>query len=203
MKLYFFPGACSLSPHIALREAELQFTLEHVDLLAGRKLPDGSSYLAVNPKGYVPALALDDGNVLTEGAVIVQWIADQAPGSGLAPPQGTFERLRMQELLHFIATELHKGFGNLFVAAAPDELKQAARTKVSGRLALVSERLGAQPFIFGDRFTVADGYLFYVLRTWQQRFAGEMTPLLRDYYGRLSARPSVQASLAAEGLPAA
>jgi glutathione S-transferase len=200
MKLYFFPGACSLSPHIALREAELPFTLERVDLLAGRKLEDGSSYLAVNPKGYVPALMLDDGQVLTEGAVMVQWIGDQRPERGLVPPPGTMERLRMQELLHFIATELHKGFGNLFIAAAPDELKQAARTKVSARLSLMSERLGTQPFLAGDRFTVADGYLYYVLRTWQQRFAGEMSPSLRDYYARLSARPSIQAALSAEGL---
>jgi glutathione S-transferase len=200
MKLYYFPGACSLSPHIALREAELPFALERVDLLAGRKLEDGSSYLAVNPKGYVPALALDDGEVLTEGAIIVQYLADQRPERGLAPPVGTRERLRLAELLHFIATELHKGFGNLFVASAPDELKQASRTKVASRLAFLSERMGPRPYLTGDRFTVADGYLYYVLRTWQQRFAGEMTPTLRDYWARLSERPAIQAALAAEGL---
>lgn len=159
MKLYFSPGACSLSPHIALREAGLSFELEPVDLRA-KKTKRGDDYLTVNPKGYVPALVLEDGELLTEGAIIVQYIADQRPDLPLAPRAGTPERRRLQEWLHFIATELHKGFGPINNPASNDELKKVLRAKLETRFAFLTKGLEGKRFLLGDDFTVADGYAY-------------------------------------------
>src|SRR4051794_1055697 len=138
MKLYYAPSACSLSPHVALLEAGLPFELVRVDFMRGKKLPDGRDFAAISPKAYVPVLELDDGQVLTEGAVMVQYIADLAPKSNLAPPNGTFARVRLQETLHFIATELHKGMSPLFSKLPSDEYKQATIEKVRSRIALIA-----------------------------------------------------------------
>lgn len=199
-KLYYAPGACSLAPHIALREAGVPFSLEKVDFKSGKRLPDGTPFTSVNPKGYVPALGLPNGEVLTEGAVILQYIADLQPDRGLAPPQGTFERVRLQEWLNFIATELHKGLGPLFMPNVAAELKQAVKDKVATRLAFVDDRLGDRAYVFGDAFSVADGYLLYVLRTWQKFAGGDLSPRLAAYRDRVSDRPAVRAALEAEGL---
>lgn len=198
MKLYFSPGACSLSPHIALREAGMEFDLEQVHL-GTKKTKSGADFTLINPKGYVPALEIESGEVLTEGPVIVQYIADQRPESGLAPPAGTLGRYRLQEWLAFISTELHKQFAPLFKPRTPDEQKSAAREAVSRRLDLVAARLESAPYLMGDQFTVADAYLFTVL-TWT-KFAGidlDRWPALVRYKDRVAARPAVQAALAAE-----
>jgi glutathione S-transferase len=201
LKLYYAPGACSISPHVALREAGLPFSLEKVDFKTGKKLADGTWFATINPKGYVPALQLADGRVITEGVAIVQYIADLKPESRLAPPCGSFERVRLQEWLNFIATELHKGLGPMFGSVAPEAMKVAAKEKLTGRLAFVETSMSGQPYLLGDSFSVADGYMLYVLRAWQRAAHGSLTPALADYYARLLARPSVQAALAAEGLP--
>jgi glutathione S-transferase len=202
MKLYYAPSACSISPHVALIEAGLPFELVRVDFMRGKKLPDGRDLSAVSPKAYVPVLELDDGQILTEGAVMVQYIADRVPAAKLAPPNGTFERVRLQELLHFIATELHKGMTPLFSKVPNEEYKQVAIERVKSRLALLSQELGNRQFIFGDSFTIADGYLFYILRTWTKHFAGELPGNLVEYYARIAERPSMKATLAAEGISA-
>jgi glutathione S-transferase len=200
LTLYYAPGACSISPHVALREAGLPFQLEKVDFKTGKTLADGTWFGTVNPKGYVPALKLDDGRVITEGVAIVQYIADLKPESRLAPPCGTFERVRLHEWLNFIATELHKGLAPMFGHLAPEAMKEAAKEKLAMRLAFVETSMSGQPYLLGDSFNVADGYLLYVLRAWQRAAHGSLTPALADYYARLLARPSVQAALAAEGL---
>jgi len=204
MKLYYVPGACSLSPHIALREAGLPFKLDRIDVKAGKKTQTGASYVAINPKGYVPALELDDGQVLTEGAVIVQYIADLKPETKLAPPNGTLERVRLQEWLHYIATELHKGYSPLYQAYAPDEFKAKWKeSKVLPRLDFLAKSLEGKKFLMGDTFTVADGYAFYVLRSWQGALKGDLSKwkVLADYYARVGERPSVKAALEAEAAP--
>jgi glutathione S-transferase len=200
--LYYAPGACSISPQIALREAGLPFKLERVDLRA-KKLPDGGDWLAINPKGYVPALKLPNGEVLTEGAIMVQYIADQVPDKGLAPKHGTTERLRMAEWLHYIATELHKGMSPLYNPIAGDDYKKQLKTeRLASRWGILANHLRDKQFIMGDRFTVADGYAFYVLRAWQHSAKEDLAkwPELQAYYTRLAARPSIAASLEAEGL---
>jgi len=198
MKLYYAPNACSLSPHIALREAGLPFQLERVDLRA-RKTAGGEDYLTVNPKGYVPALKLDDGRILTEGAVIVQWIADQRPESHLAPPPGSFERLRVQEWLHYIGTELHSRISPLHDKALPPDYRTVVIEKLTARFRFLAEPLARQPFLTGDTFTVADGYAFYTLRSWKRTVSpGLPAPALDDFFARVAARPSVVAALAAE-----
>jgi glutathione S-transferase len=202
LKLYYAPGACSISPHIALREANLPFELARVDFKSGKKLEDGRAFTAVNPKGYVPALELDDGQIITEGVAIVQYIADRAPDAGLAPPNGTLERVRLQEWLNFISTELHKGSSPLFVSTLPDDYRKTVHDRLVSRLAFVAERLGDKPYLMGDRFTVADGYLFYALRAWQRFYRDELPAPLVAYFARLAARPSVTAALAAEGISA-
>jgi glutathione S-transferase len=201
LKLYYARLACSISPHIALREAGLPFELVRVDFKSGKKLPDGSDYGKVNPKGYVPALMLDDGEVLTEGVAIIQYIADLKPESGLAPPPASFERVRLQEWLNFIATELHKGLGLLFSNLASEELKKAATEKLASRLAFLARGIGDKPYLFGDRFSVADGYAFYVIRTWNRVVKRELPAGLTAYHDRIAARPAVQAALVAEGTP--
>jgi glutathione S-transferase len=198
MKLYFASAACSLSPHIALREAGLPFDLERVDLRA-KVTASGEDFRAVNPKGYVPALRLDDGQILTEGAVIVQWIADQKPESGLIPRAGTFERYRAQEWLHFIATELHKGLAPLYNKALPPEIKAATVEKLANRFSFITQALADRPFLMGSAFGVADGYAFYTLRSWQRAVGPELpSPVLQAYFERIAARPAVRAALEAE-----
>jgi len=206
MRLFYVPGACSLSPHIALREANLAFKLDRIDLKAGKKTQAGESYVQLNPKGYVPAPELDDGQILTEGAVIVQYIADLRPASKLAPPNGTLDRVRLQEWLHYLATELHKGFSPLYSPAANDEFKSWWRTnKVEPRLAFLAKSLEGRPFLMGDTFTVADGYAFYLLRSWQgNALKGDLSKwkVLSDYYARIGERPAVKTALEAEAAPA-
>jgi glutathione S-transferase len=201
MKLYYSTGSCSLSPRIALHEAGLA----HEGVLAPTKtklLPDGSDYRAINPKGYVPMLELDDGQRLTENAAIVQYIADQAPDKQLAPPAGTLARYRLQEWLTFIGTELHKGgFGVFFNPAANDEFKAATRERLAGRLRWVNEQLEGKTWLMGDTFTVADGYLFNVTN-WSVPTQIDLSPYpnLVAWRGRVAARPAVQAAMKAEGL---
>ena len=198
MKLYFSPNACSLSPHIALREAGLAFDLVRVDL-GKHQLPDGSDFLAINPKGYVPLLELDDGQLLSEGPAIVQYIADQKPAAGLAPANGTFERYRLQEWLTFINSEIHKGFGPLFKPTTPEEYKTIARASLSARLGFVAQHLASNDYLLGQQFSVADGYLFTVLR-WGQWTGVDIAqwPSLIAFVDRVGARPAVKAALAAE-----
>jgi glutathione S-transferase len=199
MKLYFAPGACSFSPLIALREAGLDFTLVKVDLKAGKIAADGSAFSRINPKGYVPALELDDGKVLTEGPAIVQYIADQQPESSLAPKNGTFERYRLQEWLAFINSEIHKVFIPLFNPATPDEIKAATRENLARRLAFVAGELEKNDFLLGKQFSVADGYLFTIL-SWTKWVGFDLArwPSLVAFQERVGKRPSVQAAQAAE-----
>jgi len=200
MKLYFAPGACSLSPHIALREAGLKFDMDKVDLKA-KTTAGGEDYKAVNPKGYVPALKLDDGTVLTEAASIVQYIADKNPGAKLAPANGTTERYKLQEILNFLATEVHKGTSPLFNPATPDAYKQMVTAKLGERYDHLSTQLEKQPFLMGQNFSVADGYLFTLLN-WTKFVNIDMGkwPVLKAFYDRVAARPAVQEALVAEGL---
>jgi glutathione S-transferase len=196
MKLYYTPGACSLHPHITLREAEIPFELERVNL-ASHKLQDGSDYYAVNPKGYVPALRLDDGSLLTEGAVIDQYIADLKPEKKLIPGAGTVDRYHAQEWLNFISSEIHKAFAPLF---GKDEApKDAARAKVGGRFDFIEKSLGDKPYLTGDTFTVADAYLFNMLR-WTSFTGIDLAkwPKLKAFAERVEKRPAVAATLAAE-----
>jgi len=200
--LYWAPNTCSLSPHITLREAGLPFDLVKVDLRA-KKLADGGDWLAINPKGYVPALRIPTGEILTEGAVMVQYLADQVPGT-LAPRHGTMERVRLAEWLHFIATELHKGMSPLYNPAANDEFKQALKEKrLIGRWTTLAEGIGDKPYLTGA-FTIADAYAFYVLRAWQTSLKESLDrwPTLRAYYQRIADRPHVAAALEAEGIKA-
>ena len=201
--LYYAPGACSLSPSIALREAGLPFDLVRVDLRA-KKTASGDDYLAIMPKGYVPALRLPDGQLLTEGAVMVQYIADQKPEAQLAPPAGTMARYRLMEWLNFIATELHKGMSPLYNPTANEEFKKSLKERLAGRWSVLASALRTTPYLMGDHFTVADGYACYVLRAWQRFLKEDLArwPELADYYARLVARPTVAAALAAEGLEA-
>jgi glutathione S-transferase len=199
MKLYFSPGTCSLSPHIALREAGLTIELVPVNIRT-HKLSDGSDYFTINPKGSVPVLELADGKRLTEGPAIVQYIADQAPQTSLAPANGTWERYRLQEWLNFITSELHKGFSPLFNPKSPEEAKTQARDKLNERLKWVDEQLQGKPYLMGEAFTVADGYLFTVAG-WGKFVGVDLTPLtqLSAFMTRVAARPAVQAALKAEG----
>lgn len=199
MKLYFSPGACSFSPHIALRETGLDFELVKVDLKNHQLVADGSDFNAINPKGYVPVLELDNGERLTEGPAIVQYIADLKPELGLAPAAGTFERYRLQEWLAFINSEVHKGFSPLFRPTTPEETKLSARAALTNRLAYVAGHLEHNEFLMGKQFTVADGYLFTVLN-WGQWVGIDIKqwPSLATYVERVSGRPSVSAARAAE-----
>ncbi len=200
MKLYFSPGACSLSPHIALREAGLSFTLERVDLKT-KQMASGGDFRQINPKGYVPALQLDDGSLLTEGPAIVQYIADRVPASKLAPAAGSMERYRLIEWLTYINSELHKGFSPLFNPNTPEDKKDEYRAVLGKKFDFVSQRLGAQSYLLGDTFSVADAYLFTVLR-WSRAVGIDPTqwPTLKAFSDRVAARPMVHAALVAEGL---
>ncbi|MDP3253910.1 MAG: glutathione transferase GstA [Hydrogenophaga sp.] len=200
MKLYYSPGACSLSPHIALHEAGLTFEAVPAPTKT-HQLPDGTDYYTINPLGYVPLLELDNGDRLREGPAIVQYIADQVPQKNLAPANGTMARYRLQEWLTFIGTEIHKGFSPLFNPATPEEFKTATKTKLSQRLAWVDSQLAGQQYLMGENFTVADGYLFTVTN-WAPRVGVDITGLanLVAYRERVAARPAVQAAMKAEGL---
>jgi glutathione S-transferase len=200
MKLYYSPGACSLSPHIVLRESGLAFDLALASTKT-KKLADGSDYLAINPKGQVPALRLDNGELLTEGPVIVQYIADLVPASGLAPAAGTLHRYRLMEWLNYITSELHKSFAPLFDPATADEVKTRTKAKVLERLSWVDSQLAGKDHLLGDQFSVADAYL-YTVTQWT-RFVGiDISALanLSAFMARVTARPAVQAALKAEGL---
>ena len=200
MKLYYSPGTCSLSPHIALHEAGLKF--EHV--LASTKthqLEDGTDYYTINPLGYVPVLELNDGTRLTEGPAIVQYIADQVPGKKLAPANGTVKRTQMQAWLNFIGTELHKGFGPLFDPATPAEFKTMAVDKLMSRLKWVDGELDGKQYLMGDDFSVADPYLFTVTN-WAPRVGMDISGFanLAGFRTRMAARPAVRTAMQDEGL---
>ncbi|MBD8530882.1 MULTISPECIES: glutathione transferase GstA [unclassified Massilia] len=199
MKLYFSPGACSLSPHIVLLEAGLDFSAERVDLRA-KLTAGGADFRAINPKGYVPALALDDGSVLTEGPAIVQFLADLAPGAGLLPPVGDAARYKIISWLSFISSELHKNFNAFFNPAASDDMKAHARKILAVRLEYVAAQLGNGDYLEGG-FSVADAYLFTALG-WADVVKLDLAawPVLGAYRARIGARPAVQQALRAEGL---
>ena len=199
MKLYYSPGACSLSPMIALAEAGLPYQ----PVLAStksHKLADGTDYYTINPKGYVPLLELDEGERLTEGPAIVQYIADRAPQKNLAPANGTLARYRLQEWLNFVSTELHKQYSPLFVAAVPDEYKAMQRQRLKDRYAWVDRQLAGRDYLMGDTFTVADGYL-YTVTNWAQHVGVDLAGLanLAAYMKRVGERPAVQEARRAEG----
>ncbi|NIX78047.1 glutathione transferase GstA [Microvirga terricola] len=200
MKLYYAPGACSLAVHITAYEAGLPLTIEKVDL-ATRKTETGADFAALNPKGYVPALKLDDGAVMTEVAALVQLVADKNPSAKLAPANGTMERYRLQEWLAFISSEVHKGFSPLWNPATPEESKQAAKDRLAIRFAYLDKILAAQPFLTGSQFTVADAYLFTVVN-WAGYLNIDISgyPNLKAFLDRVSARPKVREALVAEGL---
>ena len=200
MKLYYSPGACSLSPHIAMYEAGLAFEAIMAPTKT-HKLPDGSDYYAVNPLGYVPFLTLDDGRSLHEGPAIVQYIADQAPEKNLAPANGTYERYKLQEWLTFIGTELHRSFSPLFVPTTHPDTKATALERLQGRLKWVDGELAGKQYLMGDQFTVADGYLF-VVTNWAPFVGLDLSPYpnLVAYRARVGARPAVIAAMKAEGL---
>jgi glutathione S-transferase len=196
MKLYFSPGACSLHPHITLREAGLAFDLVRADIRA-HKLHDGTDFYSINPKGYVPVLELDDGQRLTEGAVIDQYVADRKPEAKLIPPAGTIERYRAQEWLNFIASEVHKSFSPLF--GSDEAAKVAPRARLEKRFDVLAKALESKPYLLGDGFSVPDAYLYNMLR-WAHGLHFELTkwPALGAFFDRVDGRPAVQAALAAE-----
>lgn len=200
MKLYYKAGACSLSTHIALCEAGLPFSIEAVDLVA-KKTETGGDFLAVNPKGYIPALALDDGSVLTEGVAIGLAVAAMAPAKKLAPAVGSPDYLKLVEWMIFIATELHKTTGAQFNPAMPEDGKAALKTVLTRRLDYADKAIGAGPYVMGDQFTIADGYLFTVF-SWLPRIGIDVSawPNLVAHSARVKARPAVQAALTAEKL---
>jgi glutathione S-transferase len=202
MKLYYSPGACSLSPHIALLEAGLPYDLVKVDLRA-KKLENGDDYLKVNPKGQVPALGMDNGELLTEGPVIVQMIADKAAGKNLAPSRDSAERYKLQEWLNFITTELHKNFGPMFSPVLADDAKAFFKDRLMGKFKYLEGALAGRDYLMGKQFTVADGYLFTML-SWADRMKFDLSalPNLLAYKARVAARPKVQEALTKEGLAA-
>jgi glutathione S-transferase len=203
MKLYYATGTCSLSPHIVAHEAGIPLDLERVDISKNpHRTETGADFTEINPKGYVPALRLDDGALLTEGVAIVQYLADQVPDSGLAPPAGTIERYRLQEWLTFISSELHKMFSPWLFHPEHGELAQrAAREKIAQRLAFIDRNLAGQAFLMGDRFTVADAYCFTIVG-WSKFARIDMAayPNLRRYMDRIAARPKVRDAMRAEGM---
>jgi glutathione S-transferase len=200
MKLYYSPGACSLSPHIALLEAGLPYDLVKVDLRA-KKLENGDDYLKINPKGQVPALGLDTGEVLTEGPVIVQRIADQARDNNLAPARDTAERYKLQEWLNFVTTELHKNFSPLFSPVLSDDTKAFFKDRLLAKFKYIDSQLTGRDYLMGQQFTVADGYLFVML-AWADRLNIDLSGLsnLMAYKARVAARPKVKEALTKEGL---
>lgn len=200
MKLYFAPGACSLSPHIVLREAGHNFDLVQVDLKE-KTTKDGNDFNKINGKGQVPTLETDEGFTLTEGPAIVQYAGDKKPDSMVMPAVGTKERYQAQEWLNFITSELHKSFGPLFRPTTPDAYKQISRDAIAGRFKWVNEKLAGRQYLLGDRFTAPDAYL-YVMTRWAQRMEMDLGqwPNLKAFSERVAARPKVQEALKAEGL---
>ena len=200
MKLYYSNGACSLSPHIVLRESGLPFTLVRASTKT-HALDDGTDYYTINPKGSVPLLELDNGERLSEGPAIVQYIADQAAGKNLAPANGTFERYRVQEWLNFITSELHKSFSPLFNPASSEDIKSAARERLSSRFEWIAAQMAGKQYLMGDSFTVPDAYLFTVTN-WAKHVGLDLSKFanLQAFMARMAARPAVQAALEAEGL---
>lgn len=200
MKLYFAPGACSLAPHIILCEIGLPFEAEKVSL-SSKKTAGGGDYRAINPKGYVPALQLDDGAVLTEAAVVLQYIADRAPEKGFAPAAGSMEHYRLQEWLNFVATELHKSFGLLFKPNIPEETKQSMHNLIAARLDLVEKQLQGRDYLLGNQFSIADAYLFTVVG-WAPHVKIDLGRwhAVQAYLQRVASRPAVRAAMTAEGL---
>jgi glutathione S-transferase len=202
MKLYYAPGACSVSPHIVLQESGLKYEVEKVNLGEG-KTESGADFKAINPKSQVPTLQLDDGSILTEGAVIVQYIADNAPNADLIAKPGTMERYRTQEWLNFTASELHKTFSPLFRPTTPDAYKATVIQTLDRKLNDLERHLKGKQYLMGDKFTVADAYCYTILR-WSPRGNIDLAkyPTVKAYYDRVGARPKVQDVLKAEGLPA-
>jgi glutathione S-transferase len=200
MKLFYSSGACSLSPHIVAREAGIDLHLQKVDLRTKTITAEGD-FLAINPKGYVPALQLDDGDVLTEGATIVQYLADSKPEKGLAPPAGTMARYHLQEWLGFINSELHKTYSPLFRPDTPAETRADRQAYLNKRYAIVEKQLASHPYLTGDKFTVADAYLFTVTN-WapKVKFDLALFPNVRAFQERVAARPAVKAAMQEEGL---
>jgi glutathione S-transferase len=200
MKLYYSPGACSLSPHIVLLEAGLPYDLVKVDLRA-KKLENGDDYLKVNPKGQVPALALDSGELVTEGPVIVQMLADKAPAKNLAPPRDSAERYKLQEWLNYITTELHKSLGPLFSPVLSDDAKSFFQDRATGKFKYLDSQLAGRDYLMGKQFTVPDAYLFVML-SWAELMKFDLSGLsnLMAYKARIAARPKVQEALTKEGL---
>jgi glutathione S-transferase len=201
MKLYYSPAACSLAPHIILRETGAEFTLEKTDTKT-KTTARGANFLEVNPKGYVPVLELDDGYRLTEGVVIQQYLADRAPESNLAPARGTRERLQLEELLGFMTTEIHKYFSPLFAPTTPEDYKPLARDQIGRRFDLIEQRLSdGRDYLMGDGFTIADAY-FFTLSNWAQYVGVDLArwPNIAAHSARVAARPAVRDALAAEGL---
>ena len=200
MKLYYAPGACSLSPHIVLRELGLPVELKKVNN-KDKTYEGGGDYRKINARGYVPALELDNGQVLTEGPAIVQYLADQKPDSGLAPKAGSFERYRLMEWLNFLTSEVHKQFSPLFKPNTPEDYKPVARENIATRFDWIEQQLAGKDYLTGKTFTVADAYLF-VLLGWT-KFTGidlARWPNLQAFHARVGARPKVQEALRAEGL---
>jgi glutathione S-transferase len=200
MKLYYAPGACSLSPHIVARELGIAFELKKVNN-KDKTIEGGGDYWKVNPRGYVPALELDDGQILTEGPAIVQYLADRKPEAGLAPKNGAFERYRLQEWLNFLTSEIHKQFSPLFKPNTPDEYKKIAKENLATRFDWLERQLAGKDYLMGKQFTVADAYLF-VLLNWSKVQNIELArwPNLAAFQARVGARPKVQEALQAEGL---
>ncbi len=200
MKLFYAPGACSLSPHIVLREVGIPYQLERVDLKT-HTTAGGADFYSVNSKGYVPTLQLDDGRVLTEGPAIVQYLADRKPESRLAPASGTFERAQLQEWLNYIGTELHKSLGAFFNPKLASEVKESTVAGLQKKFDYLAKQLTGKKFLLGDVFSVADAYLYTILR-WTHLFKIDLGkwPALQDYMARIAARPSVKAALNEEGL---
>jgi glutathione S-transferase len=200
MKLFYSSGACSLSPHIVAQEAGIELRLQKVDLKTKTIASEGD-YLTINPKGYVPALQLDNGEVLTEGPVIVQYLADLKPEKGLAPAAGTLARYRLQEMLGFINSELHKTYSPLFKAETPAETRTERQAYLRKRYAIVEKQLEGRPYLFGDSFTVADAYLFTVTN-WAGTVKFDLSPLpnVAAFHARVGARPAVKDAMRAEGL---
>ncbi len=200
MKLYYSPGACSLSPHIVLCELDLDFDLVQVDL-ATKRTSGGEDFRKVNPLGYVPALELNDGTVLIEGPAIVQYLADLVPEANLAPRLGDFQRYLLQQWLNFISSELHKGFGALFWPDLPEAAKQLFRQKLNQRLAYVADHLAKREWLVGENYSIADVYLFVVL-SWRNYLGLDFSPwpVLSAYADRIAERPAVQQALKEEGL---
>jgi len=200
MELYFSPGACSLASHITAREAGIPVELKRADTKT-KKLVDGSDYYAVNSKGAVPALKLDDGQVLTEGVAIMQYIADRKPESNLVPRAGTLERYRVQEWLNYITSEVHKGFSPLWNASADPKVKEYALANLEKKLDWTNSQLAGRKYLTGDTFTIADAYLYTVINwAFFLNIGLDKWPALKEYHARVAARPKVQEALEAEGL---